>query len=243
MANITSQDWFKLDGVSCESVGLYCDTPPVQIMAERRGQAYQVGQDEDQYKDDDSFADISFRFNCYAFFPEDFDTSAVFAYLQGRKKLTMSRNDGYYFRIRNIQCSTSEKADGRRIKYQITVKCAPFRYIDNEEDVTITTSGTVTNAGTRYCKPVYTVALSANYGTGALIVNGQTLTITIPQADAVSDGKIIIDAEKEMAYGTDYSNRTMQTAGIFRYLAIGQNLVQCTGICTGVTIKRNGRCY
>ena len=58
---VTSKDWFALDGVSCESVGLYCDTPPVQIMAERRGQAYQVGQDEDQYKDDDSFADISFR--------------------------------------------------------------------------------------------------------------------------------------------------------------------------------------
>jgi hypothetical protein len=65
---VTSKDWFALDGVSCGTVGLYCDTPPVQIMAERKGQNYYVGSDEEVYKDDDSFSDISFRFNCYAFF-------------------------------------------------------------------------------------------------------------------------------------------------------------------------------
>lgn len=240
---VTSRDWFALDGVSCDTVGLYCDTPPVQIMAERKGQSYYVGGDEELYKDDDSFSDISFRFNCYAFFPEDFDTSAVFAYLQGRKKLTMSRNDGYYFRIRNIQCSTSEKADGSRIKYQITVKCAPFRYIDDEEAVVITGSGVVMNNGTRYCKPIYTITLSANYGQGTLTVNGHQLTITIPESNPVSDGKFIVDADIEMAYGTNGSNRTMQTAGIFRFLAVGQNAVTLGGICQSISIKRNGRCY
>lgn len=240
---VTSKDWFALDGVSCGTVGLYCDTPPVQIMAERKGQNYYVGSDEEIYKDDDSFSDISFRFNCYAFFPESFDTSAVFAYLQGKRKLTMSRNDGYFYRIRNISCSTSEKADGSRIKYQITVKCAPFRYIDDEEAVVISSSGVVMNNGTRYCKPVYTLTLSANYGQGTLTVNGHQLTITIPESNPVADGKFIVDADIEMAYGTDGSNRTMQTAGIFRFLAVGQNAVTLGGICQSVSIKRNGRCY
>lgn len=240
---VTSKDWFALDGVSCDTVGLYCDTPPVQIMAERKGQNYYVGSDEEIYKDDDSFSDISFRFNCYAFFPESFDTSEVFAYLQGKRKLTMSRNDGYFYRIRNISCSTSEKADGSRIKYQITVKCAPFRYIDDEEPVVISGSGAITNDGTRYCKPVYTITLSANSGQGVLIVNGNQVTITIPESNPVSDGKFIVDADIEMAYGTDGNNRTMQTAGIFRFLAVGQNVVQLGGICQSVSIKRNGRCY
>jgi phage-related protein len=240
---LTSKDWFALDGVSCGTVGLYCDTPPAQIMAERKGKSYYVGGDEEIYKDDDSFADISFRFNCYAFFPESFDTSVVFAYLQSKRKLTMSRNDGYFYRIRSISCSTSETADGSRIKYQITVKCAPFRYIDGEDAVVISGSGAVTNNGTRYCKPVYTITLSANYGQGTLTVNGHPLTITIPDTNPVSNGKIIIDADLEMAYGTDGSNRTMQTAGIFRFLAVGVNVVELGGICQSVSIKRNGRCY
>ena len=75
---ILENDWFALDGVSCTSVGLSCDTPPVQIMANRTGNLYQVGIDESIYTPDDQYSDITFKFRCFAMHPDSFDTSAVF---------------------------------------------------------------------------------------------------------------------------------------------------------------------
>ena len=42
---ITSVDFFALDGISCSDVGLWCDTPPIQVLADERGNNYQVGAD------------------------------------------------------------------------------------------------------------------------------------------------------------------------------------------------------
>ena len=237
---VTSRDFFALDGISCSDIGLWCDTPPIQVMAEERGKNYQVGADEDIYKSDDSYGDIQFRFTAYAFFADDFDQSAVYAFLHGKSKLTMSRNDGYYWRIRSISCSPSHSQDGLKIRYQITIRCAPFRYIDDEEDITLTEAGNVQNAGTRYCKPVYTLTITGA-GTGTLTVNGQTVVINIPFGDG--GGTFTIDSEKQLAYDGNNQIHTHYTSGIFPWLGIGNNYVQFSGIISSVDIKRNERCF
>lgn len=242
---VNSVDSFSLDGVSCASVGLWCDTPPIQVLAEEKGNSYAVGKDEEMYISDDSFRDIQFRITAYAFFTDDFDTSSVYAYLRGKKRLSLSRNTGYYWKIRSISCSATEKADGKRIKYQITVKCAPFRYVDNEETVTLTGAGQVQNAGTRYCMPVYTLHLSASSGTATLTVNGQSVSINIPQS--IGSTTFVIDAENQIAYSIGTGNsktvRTMLTSGIYPYMSVGNNYVTFSGIIQSVDIQRNERCY
>lgn len=238
---VTSVDFFALDGISCSDVGLWCDTPPIQVLAEERGNNYQVGADEDLYRSDDSFNDIQFRFTAFAFFAEDFDQSAVYAFLRGKSKLTMSRNSGYYWKIRSISCSPSQSQDGKKIRYQITVRCAPFRYVDNEEEITLTAGANIQNAGTRYCKPVYTLHLTTQTGTGTLTVNGQTVTINIPEM--LLSSTFVIDAEKMLAYDGNNRIRTQYTSGLFPWLSVGQNYVSFGGIIDQVKVKRNERCY
>lgn len=244
---IIDNDWFALDGVSCETVGLSCDTPPVQIMANRSGYSYDVAADETMYVDDDAFSDITFKFTCHAFLPDSFDTSAIYAYLQGKNTLTMSRNSGYFYKIRNITCTPKQKYDGRRIDYSINIQCAPFKYHISDDAVTHTGTGdtfTVQNDGTRYCKPVYTFTLSSLTGLGGFIVNGQGVVISLPQA-GISSTNFVIDTERMVAYyGTDnLANAMMYTAGAFPFLASGTNFMVLNGIISSVSIKRNQRSY
>lgn len=238
---VNSKDYFALDGISCSDVGLWCDTPPIQVLADERGNNFQVGADEDLYRSDDSFSDIQFRFTAYAFFAEDFDQSNVYAFLHGKSKLTMSRNSGYYWKIRSISCNPSQSVDGQRIRYQITVKCAPFRYVDNEEEITLTSPANVQNAGTRYCKPIYTLHLTIAEGAGSITVNGQTVAINIPITTGSTD--FVIDSEKQIAYSGNNAIYTKYTSGIFPWMGVGQNYVTFGGIVGSVTIKRNERCY
>lgn len=239
---VTSRDFFALDGISCSDIGLWCDTPPIQVLAEERGKNYQVGADEDIYKSDDSYGDIQFRFTAYAFFADDFDQSNVYAFLHGKSKLTMSRNSGYYWKIRSISCNPSQSVDGQRIRYQITVKCAPFRYVDNEEEITLTSAGNIQNAGTRYCKPVYTLHLSSRTGSGTLSVNGQDVAISLQNYDILNN-TLVIDSEKQLAYDGDNVIQTKHTSGIYPWMGVGENFVSFGGIIDSVTIKRNERCY
>lgn len=235
----------KIDGVSARSLGLIVNQLPPVPMAAQRYAAYAVGRDEDLTVQDDSFDDIAYTVTLrIAGDPKRMDNTSLYKLIQNAKKLKLSILPKYFFRVKHVSGIVPDsKLRGNEMIYSVTFALSPWKYIDAEPDVEITGSGVVTNNGTRYCKPVYTVSLSANYGTGHLKVNGQDLTITIPEASAVSDGKIIIDADKEIAYSSTGTNMTLCTAGIFRFLAVGQNTIQCTGICTGVTIKRNGRCY
>ncbi len=238
---VTSVDFFALDGISCSDVGLWCDTPPIQVLADERGNNFQVGADEDLYRSDDSFSDIQFRFTAYAFFADDFDQSNVYAFLHGKSKLTMSRNSGYYWKIRSISCSPSQSQDGKKIRYQITIRCAPFRYVDNEEVITLTSPENVQNAGTRYCKPVYTLHLTSAEGAGSITVNGQTVAINIPVTTGSTD--FVIDSEKQISYAGNNAIYTKYTSGIFPWMGVGQNYVTFGGIVGSVTIRRNERCY
>lgn len=240
---VTSVDYFSLDGVSCETVGLYCDTPPVQIMAQQRGQKYAVGQDEDIYVPDDSYNDITLSFSCFAFKPDDFDTSAVYAYLHGKTKLTYTRNAGYYYKVRSFTVSVSERYDGSCIKYQITFTCKPFRYIDGEEIIDIEGTGVVWNDGTRYCKPIYTITTSALTGNGSISVNGQVFTFAATQSKPIGNKKLIIDAERMLVYDGLERNRMMITSGFLPFLSVGNSMVSLNGIAESVTIQRNERCY
>lgn len=235
----------RIDGVSARSLGLIVDPLSPPPMAAQRYATYAVGGDQDLSVPDDSFDDIAYPVTLrIAGEPERFDNSALYALLHGAQQLKISQLPRYFFRIKRISGITpAARLRGNELTYNLTFTLAPFKYIDAEPTVELTGGGAVVNNGTRYCKPVYTLTMSANYGQGTLTVNGHAVTITIPESDHLTDGRFIVDADLEMAYSPDGKNRTMQTAGIFRFLAPGQNAVTLGGICQSVSIKRNGRCY
>ena len=242
--DITSKDSFSLDNVECSFVGLYCDTPPIQMLAEEVGNNYNIGSDTEMYVSDDLFKDITFRFNCYSFKRSNFSMHYVYEYLRNKKELRISRDDGWYWKVRSITCTPTASYDGKKIKYQINIKCDPWKYMDEDTPVNVTQSVTnVVCGGTRYCKPLYKLTLSAYTGTGMFSVNTQQVSIIIPTS--MDSNILYIDSEKQIAYDGSQNPqmRTTLTNGIYPFMNVGNNIVTFGGIVESIEIKRNQRCY
>lgn len=234
MADIVSTDYFSLDGVSSATVGLYVDTPPVLPMATQRYTTWETGVDMDFTSADDVFEDIEINFSAYAFFHHtNFDFGAVYGFLAGKSALQFTRFPNKFLKIRQINGVTpSSSDDGRKVYFDISFICAPWKYHVSNSAVT-PTSGTVTNPGTRYSRPVYKIAHS---GACALTVNADTL-----QIDATAASPIFIDSERMIAYDESGNNQTIHTTGQYPFLVPGVNSVSTTG--TSVELTGNWRDY
>ncbi|MHC1731964.1 MAG: distal tail protein Dit [Bacteroidales bacterium] len=114
-------------------------------------------------------------------------------------------------------------------KFIIQFDCQPFGYKLDNEMITMTEPGILTNTGTHRSKPVITV-----YGTGTidLILNGQTIHLT-----NVVD-YITIDCELVDCYkGTTLKNSNMQ--GEFPFLEPGENNINFSGTVIKIEIIPN----
>ena len=236
-------DDFWINGVSARSVGITTVDPLVPPpMASRRYNTYQIGSDTDLVDADDSFDDITYPITMRVIGkPGSLDNSALYAFLAGARTLRLSRLKQYEFRVQKIAGITpSMRSKGNEMIYNVSFKLAPWKYVADEPEITLTAAGNVQNAGTRYCKPVYTLHLNGAV-TGLLTVNGQTVSVSIPVGTSITD--FIIDSEKQIAYDGNNVIRTKLTSGIFPWLGIGNNYVQFSGIISSVDIKRNERCF
>ena len=237
-------DDFWINGVSARSIGLTTVdplTPPP--MASRRYSDYQIGSDTDMIVADDGYDDIQYSIKARVIGkPESLDNSAIYAFLAGAKTLKLSRLPLYEFRIQKvIGIQPVARAKGNEVVYNIGFELSPWKYLAHEPEITLTSAGNIQNDGTRYCKPVYTLHLTAQTGTGTLTVNGQTVTINIPEM--LLSSTFVIDAEKMLAYDGNNRIRTQYTSGLFPWLGVGQNYVTFGGIVDQVKVKRNERCY
>lgn len=241
-------DDFWINGVSARSIGLTTVDPLVPPpMAARRYNTYQIGSDTDMTVADDEFDNIPYSIKARVIGkPESLDNSAIYAFLAGAKTLKLSRLPLYEFRIQKIGgIQPVARAKGNEIVYNIGFELSPWKYLAHEPEITLTTGANVQNAGTRYCKPIYTLSLSDSSGSGTLTVNGQSVSISIPQS--IGSTTFVIDAEKMLAYSIGTENvktiRTNLTSGIYPFMSVGNNYVQFSGIIQSVSIKRNERCY
>ena len=227
MAEITSNDYFTLDGVSSATVGIYVDTPPIPPLAKQRYTTWKTGIDMDNASPDDVFENITISFSCFVFFKStNFDLSAIYAFLQGKTTLQYSRFADRYFKIRQIGGLTPQQQyDGNKFKFTVSFVCAPFKY--HTSNSAVTPSGTIENPGTRYSRPVYAITHS---GACKLTVNGEELQIA---AGAASP--IYIDAERMIAYDGTGANQTKYTTGNFPFLVPGVNTISTTGSLVSVT--------
>lgn len=238
-------DDFWINGISARSIGLTTVdplTPPP--MASRRYNDYQIGSDTDMIVADDEFDNIPYSINARVIGkPESLDNSAIYAFLAGAKTLKLSRLPLYEFRIQKIGgIQPVARAKGNEVVYNIGFELSPWKYLAHEPEITLTAGANIQNAGTRYCKPVYVLHLNDSTGTGTLDVNGQTVSINLPQYATLTK-TLVIDSEKQLAYDGNNVILTKHTSGIYPWMGVGENYVSFGGIIDSVTIKRNERCY
>ena len=238
---ISSKDWFKFDGVVSDTMGLYCDTPAVPPMARKRYQTYKYGNDEDGVFSDDSYDNIRYTLTAYRFpmsQTADISQEEIYAWIQSAKKLEISRNYGFYFKIRQIDgISPTIRHDGMRIDYRINLTLSPFRYFANNDEFVLPNDGVIVNEGTRYSKPI--IRCTINAAPATITTNGVTLTIN-------QTGQITIDSERMIVYktvGNVNTAVTQYTIGKLPMFSVGQNLVTVSSGVSNVSIVGNWRCY
>ena len=228
----TSPDFFKINGVSCETVGLYCDSPPVPGMPRRRGESYVTGGDTDAFVPDDSFEDVTYTLRAHTFENTSVDKSAIYAFISEARTLEISRCEDVYFKVHYAEVTgVSSKADGFIHTYSIGFKLAPFKYF-TANDWTAPVSNLIVNPGNRYCRPLYRIQGGNNT---TLTVNGQNLVIAGGGAD------YYIDSERMIAYDSNNDNIMPKTTGIFPYMSPGNNIITVTS--GSVLVKLNARCW
>lgn len=221
MGVITSPDYFYVNGISSEEVGLYVDTPPVVPMAVQRVTEWRTGLDMDSSSPDDVWENITVSVTAYVFFPESFNLGAVYAFLANARTLQLSRFSGRYLNVVQVSgVQPVQHYDGKKIEINIDFLCRPFKYHNLNEEYTLDSSTHITleNPGTRYSRPLYKINHSRGGETIFKVNGGENLVISSEAATP-----IYIDCEKMLAYSGDGHNETKYTSGQFPFLAPGVN--------------------
>lgn len=235
MTMINSKDYIYINGVSSDTVGLYIDTPPVPPTALRRGTSYNLGGEADVFSLENGYDDITVKIKAFVFFAEDFDNSELNSYLQNVKTLQTSRNTKFYYKVKRVtSVSASVSADGKKIKYEISFLCYPFKYFVDNPEIPLTHGIIIENNGKLFSRPVFKFTVSKMF---KLAVNGTELTVFNKQNDA----DVVVDCERMIAYS---GNEMLKTSGYFPMLAVGQNKVTWGAqSLTAASVIVNARCY
>lgn len=231
-------DSFSINGVECSTVNVWCDTPPVPTMAKQRYTAYQTNADEDRTTPDESFEDVTYKLTFYTFDNEDYDNRAIYAYIMGARMLEISRLEGLYFKVRQVELSNAEASfRGQKIKYTATFKLAPFKYAVANDEITVSSGDIIENTGSRYSKPTIELTGSGEIG---FTFNGQNFAVALD-----SNGEtVIIDSDRYITYNKDtHIVKHNAVAGWYPLLNTGMNEITWYGSVTSVKLRKNERWY
>jgi len=225
---------FSVNGVSARTVGLVVDALDPPPLAQVRLNEHSVGLDEDLVWRDDAFDDITITINARVIRkPDDFDNSALYAFLQGAQTLELPTVPGKYFKVRAVNgIIPSSDYRGNEQTYSISFRCAPFKYFTSNDWVQFADEP-VTNPGTRFCRPVYHITGASST---VLTVNGQSFTVT-----GAGGTDFYIDSERMLAYLADGTNILPKTGGQFPFLQPGANNLSLSA--GAMSVKLNARCY
>lgn len=193
MVTVSSKDYIYINGVSSNTVGLYIDMPPVPPIALRRGTNYNVGGEADAFSLENGYDDITVKIKAFVFYAEDFDNSELNSYLNNVKTLQTSRNTKFYYKVKRVtSVSASVSADGKKIKYDISFLCYPFKYYVENPEIPLTHGIIIENKGKLFSRPVFRFNVS---GTLKLDVNGTAITVFNMRNDA----DVVVDCERMIA--------------------------------------------
>ncbi len=231
---VSETEKFTLDGISSDTLSLYCDYLSPIPLAEQQYTDFNTGADEQGTTPDDVYNNIQYIIRFYTFLPDNYNDSAIKAFCFNKKILTLSRFPDYFFKIKKISLTATDGTGyGKRIDYTLTLMLAPFKYLISNPQITLAAAGTVLNEHTRYSKPEFEIT-----GTGdiALTVNGSDFTV-----EGLTSGQtIIIDSSRHQTYsGTTLL--TGKTNGQYPLFGIGSNAISWTGNITALKYRGNWR--
>lgn len=221
--------WKGVDSSTIEGL-MICELPPITKPKMRVQETTIDGVDgsiieELGYESYDKSLKIGLTYN--------FDVDKIIKYFTGEGQVVFSNESDKYYNAKII-----ERIDYERLlrfkEATVKFRVQPFKYKLNESAITLTESGTVTNVGLEYSKPIMKITGS---GTVEVLVNGLAIfTYTFPE----NETEVIIDSEKEDAYlGTVLKNRTM--TGEFPRLLDGENTISWSGTVTSIVVEPKSR--
>lgn len=233
---VSDTEKFTLDGVSSDTLGLFCDYLQPMNMAEQKYSEYNTGEDEPLVIPDEVYSNIPYQLRFYTFLDENYNDTAIKAFCANKKILTLSRYPDYYFKIRRISFTATDSLGyGKRIDYVLTLSIAPFRYVTGEYNpqVILASGDDIINEHTRYSKPEFEITGSGNI---TLTVNGSDFTIT-----GLGLGQTVtIDSTRHVTYSGN-TLLTGKTNGKYPLLNVGSNTVTWTGNVSSIKYKGNWR--
>ena len=149
----------------------------------------------------------------------------------GAKSIYFSNDTGVLFKIKHASAGGLERLLSALWEFPITFVCEPFRYIRGVTNITMTSTGNVTNPGGVFALPKITV-----YGTG-----NQTLTVGGKQTKLnILAGNLTLDSALMECYqGNTAQNNQMQ--GSFPVLNTGVTAISWSNGITKIEIEPRWR--
>lgn len=231
---VSDTEKFTLDGVSSDTLGLFCDYLQPMNMAEQKYSEYNTGEDEPLVIPDEVYSNIPYQIRFYTFLDEDYNDTAIKAFCANKNILTLSRYPDYYFKIRRISLTAADGSGyGKRIDYVLALSIAPFRYVTDNPQVILSAGDDIINEHSRYSKPEFEITGSGNI---TLTVNGSEFTVKGLETNQT----IIIDSIRHVTYSGN-TLLTGKTNGKYPLLNVGSNTVTWTGNVSSIKYKGNWR--
>ncbi len=228
-------DYFIWNGVRSTDYGIHVTNhPPITLPAERSTQTTVPGRPGSltTLEGDDVYDDL--LLTCTCFVADTSRISEIGGWLKGSGTVTFTNRPGGHYKARITNQIAFEKVlrGNPYCSFSVNFRCFPFWYVDNVEDVTITSSGEfITNPGSVYSDPVITV-----YGSGNITL---IVGLTIVELEGITDSITIDSTIKEAYSGTTLMNGSM--TGDFPVLSPGTNAVSWSGAVSRVVIQPNWR--
>jgi phage-related protein len=225
---------FVIDGAvnSRSDLGLRIAEPPVLPATRRVAQSIDVDGREGSLTVLKGWEDITLTLTA-AIVGKDIRARwrDVLPVLLSAKTLTLSNDNAIFYKVKRVEPGELQMRLSMLGEFALTFTCAPFRYMEGAQTVTLTSSGTVINPGTAFSLPRMKV-----YGTGTrtLTINGKPIVLNI------LSGSLTLDSElKECHYGGAAQNNRM--TGDFPALDVGNNTVTLGSGITKVEIEPRWR--
>lgn len=219
-------NYFIWNGVNSLSFGVVAEKLPAPIRDRQRVEKLTIaGRDGYLTLDDDVFDGSLRMVECGLL--DVSEKHAVFDWLRGAGTVVFSNDLTRAYRARIDDQISMERVSALFQSFNVTFDCQPFAYEATPSVETLTSTGSITNIGTRYSNPIITVT-----GTGTLTVGAYELVVT--------ETGVTIDSEIEECYKAGV-NKNSKVSGGFPRLAVGTTDITLGAGITAVEIVGNWR--
>lgn len=200
--NRLSAPYFKWKGATSTSKGVFMISMPTRGAAVLNGQkANNLGRDGFTFYDEGGYGAITIK--CDVVVPKNRDLDAALAWLNGSGTLTFSDDDTKHWDAMIItsynRSSPFKRLEGQ--KMTITWTAQPFRYLNTESAITLTSSGNFSGQGHVPSRPLITVKGSSTSASPAtLTIYDNTNQPNVMELILTSGTPLYIDCDAKGAY-------------------------------------------